>query len=190
MALKAFPENEAWDTSVAFTLEYPNQQIIETPARTSVYNFGIGRWAGRIEIGLMGNNADARKVEAFFDSLRGATNEFEIAMRRDADIDGDPTIRTVSTTTVSGVRQITLTAGTTGFKAGDMIRIGNRAYRLLTDINNAAQIRVEPNAAPSNGVIVNYKEAKMRVRLRDGNLTNFATPYFVGPWSLNVIEAL
>ena len=188
MALITYPENEAWDTSVAFRLVNPNQQIIETPAKTSVYNYGIPRWEGRIEIGLMGNNADARKVEAFFDSLLGATNEFEIAMRRDAVLDGDPTVRVVSSTITNGVLELTLTTGIKGFKEGDMVRIGGRAYRLIAASNNI--VSVEPNATPQNGMLVNYKEAKMRVRLIDGSIMNYATPDFVGPWSLRVKEAL
>ena len=187
MALKTIPSN-AWETSVAWSLVFPNQRVIDTPSGTTVINYGIGRWQGEIEIGLMQTNQEARAVEGFLDSLRGSFNEFEIPMRRDADITGDPAINVISSDVSNGVRRVTLTAGTIGFKAGDMVRIGNRAFRLVSDIS-ANRILVEPNIAPSISAVI-YKEAKMRVRLVEGSVTNYATPYFTGPWSLRVTEAL
>ena len=188
MALQFIP-NAAWDISTGWSLEYPNQRIIDTPSGTDVINYGIGRWVGEIEIGIMQTNQEARSVEAFFDSLRGSANEFDLLMRRDADLTNPNQIRVTATDLLNGVRRFTLTTGTLGLKAGDMIQVGNRAFRLVTDVISN-QILVEPNATVATNALVIWKNAKMRVRLIDGSVTSFANPSFTGPWSFRVTEAL
>ena len=187
MALVTVPDG-AWDTSVAWSLSQPEQVVLETAANTLVLNRGRGRWIGEISFGVMKTAADAQAVKGFIDELLGSANEFDIEMRDDATITGSPAIKVVNRTTSAGKASVGITAGVTGFKRGNMIRIGDRAYRVTVD-QAADRITLLPSVLPAVGENVEYDRAKMRVRLRSEPPLVYSTPDFTGPFNLQVVEA-
>ena len=188
MALVTVPDG-AWDTSVAWSLFQPEQVVLETPANTLVLSRGRGRWIGEISFGVMKTDAEAQAVKGFVDSLLGRTNEFDIEMRDDATITGGPGVKVVNRTTVGREASIGITSGVAGFKRGNMIRIGTRAYRVVAD-QLADRINLIPAVLPPVGADVEYDRAKMRVRLREDAPLIYSTPDFTGPFNLQVVEAV
>ena len=187
MALVTVP-SEAWDTSVGWSLVQPDQVLLQSPGSTLVLSRSSGRWIGEISIGIMSTSQDAQAVKAFIDELRGSANEFDIEMRDDAEIDGDPAVSVVSVTTTDGKASVGITSGVTGFKRGNMIRIGTKAYRVVAD-QQSSRVLLLPNVLPKTGDAITYKGAKMRVRLMEAPSLSYSDPNFTGPWTLRVTEA-
>ena len=178
----------AWDTSVGWSLSQPDQVVLRSPGRTLVLSRSTGLWIGEIDIGIMKTAQEAQEVKAFIDELRGSANEFEIEMRDDAVIAGDPAAKVVSASISGGKVDITITSGVAGFQRGNMVRIANRAFRLVDD-QAGSVITCLPAVAPSVGSDILYKGAKMLVRLRENPPVSYSDPDFTGPWTLRVQEA-
>ena len=191
MALIAVP-SEAWEVSVGWRLAQPNQVTVRSQGSTQVLSRGRGRWQGEVDIGLMGSTQEAQEVTAWINALQGSANEFEIPMHQDAELAGSPTVTVASSRVVAGVLELTMPITTPGFLRGNMVRIGSRAYQLVSDQvvgSGSSTITVAPNVAPANGSRIVYADATMQVRLREEPPFSYATPYFVGPWTLFVEEA-
>ena len=201
MALIGDLPTEAYETRVTWELDFPQQRVLRSPGSTQILNLGVGRWTGVIDIGIMRNDADGRKVAAFIDELNGSANEFNVLTRADPALtrrDGSEFTRALST--VGGVAasvrgRISTGVGTDieGFAPGDMIRISGRVYRVTTFTQGhpgGSSITALPAAFPPTGDHeIEWKGVKMTVRLSDGPVANFATPDFLGPWTLRVEEA-
>ena len=187
MALVTVPAG-AWDTSVAWSLSQPEQVVLETAANTLVLNRGRGRWIGEISFGVMRTGAEAQAVKGFIDSLLGSANEFDIEMRDDAQLAGNPAVQVLSSAITGNEVVLTITAGVTGFVRGNMIRIGSRAYRVIDQAG--AKVSCLPAVTPSDGAAVTYSDATMRVRLRSEPPLVYSTPDFTGPFNLQVVEAV
>ena len=199
MALIGALPDEAYVTSMSWELEYPGQSVLRSPGNVQVLNRSSGRWVGQIDIGIMKNDAEGRKVAAFLDRLRGSANEFTVPLTTDIVTQGFP--GAVFRVVAVGVDRALAGGGIinwvmpfgSGWQNGSMLSIAGRAYRLSGSLGGSALgtgLYLYPQRRLPVGSVVTWQDPTMTVRLSEPPTVSFQTPDFLGPWTLRVEEAV
>lgn len=201
MAIIALPQIDGQEfrpTSIALSVESPGQVRLETPAGVKTYDVASPRFYADVTFPAV-KSSETRRMAAFLDQLNGSDNEFELRVWEDPTL---PANRQADIWHVQGASALTggyrrvqiLNRSNQAFqnlwKIGDIIRIGTRCARIVSDTDSAGRVSIYPDINPAAGATVTVSEVMMILRLRELPSRSYKDNFFGGPWTLVCEEVL
>ena len=193
MANIAFPDVPL--ESITCELSWPGQRVHESVYTGSIQTIprGIGRWTGTFVwplVGRIDNAENIRRIDAFFASVQGAVNTFDLpytaidASQRDAFPDGtDVRLTAVERT---GSTFIATLNQATGLRVGDRVTISNDMFILTTNLagGKCTLSPYRPLVIPTAGLVVEWRDVTLRARLTQSNpVSVLRNVDWAGPWA-------
>ena len=133
-------------TQVDMRLGMPQQSVLRSPwtGGVQILNRGYARWSGTAQIAPSGRPIASRHdewgvIEAFFGSLQGAENTFDLPHHRPGAVLADNTTIVNSQTQGDGVLRHRLSAVERGLQVGQMINAGTQTY-IVAEIQTSSMV--------------------------------------------------
>ena len=182
-------------TQVDMRLGMPQQSVLRSPwtGGVQILNRGYARWSGTAQIAPSGRPIASRHdewgvIEAFFGSLQGAENTFDLPHHRPGAVLADNTTIVNSQTQGDGVLRHRLSAVERGLQVGQMINAGTQTY-IVAEIQTGRWLVLYPQRVIANMTAL-VSSTTIRVRAAGSTgITSPLTPDRPGPWSLQWEEA-
>ena len=154
---------------------------IQSTGSKKIFETGPGKWRGSVRFGARSNRVFASKAEAFFSSLNGQENYFDLPLTGIKVGSGLPTTVT-SGNEVSGYNF-----------ANNAIFLNNGGYywsvnnRLLIQLNGSAPYRFWPSLSWSPGQVIATANV-IRIQQEASGVNMTISPHWSGDWSMRFEE--